>query len=345
MTPISALLPEEINETLALQPAFRGRQLFQWIHRRLAFALQDMTDLPDALRAELAGRVGLMTLKVAACRQDEDNTVKYGLRLIDGLVIETVLLTDLRGRRTACVSTQAGCGMGCAFCRTARMGLRRDLSAHEIVEQLLILRSRHGEIANVVFMGMGEPLDNLEALRRAVRVLTSPEGSSMSLRRLTVSTCGLTDGLYDLAAGGPHLRLALSLLTADQELRSELMPAARVNRLPELREALLAYQAATGKRITLEIVLLAGINDGPRDVEAIRRFIHPPQGLTSLRPLRVLVNLIPYNFVDGLPYAASSAPRVRMFRSLLLDAGIPVSTRRRRGPGIGGACGQLGGLL
>jgi 23S rRNA (adenine2503-C2)-methyltransferase len=341
MTPISALSPEELNDTLSLRPAFRGRQLFHWIHRRLVFDPALMTDLPADLRDGLAGRIRCLTLDIADCRRDEDGTVKYGLRLDDGRVIETVLLTDLRGRRTACLSTQAGCGMNCRFCRTARLGLGRNLTASEIVEQLLLLRSRHGEIANVVFMGMGEPLANLEALRRAVGVLTFPEGTAMSLRRLTLSTCGLIDGILDLAAGGPHLRLALSLLTADQELRAELMPAARINRLPELRRALQTYQAATGKRITLELVLLAGVNDGRKDVEAVRRFVEGERGGAGLR---VLANLIPYNHVDGLPYAPSPAARVESFRRRLLEAGIPASTRLPRGPGIGGACGQLGGL-
>jgi 23S rRNA (adenine2503-C2)-methyltransferase len=345
MTPISALLPEELNDTLKLNPAYKGRQIFGWIHRRLVFTVQDMTDLPAALRAELAARVRPLTVQVAACRQDTDDTLKYVLRLADGHVIETVLLTDLRGRKTACLSTQVGCGMGCSFCRTAQLGLRRNLAAHELVEQLLVLRSRHGDIANVVFMGMGEPLANLCSLRRAVSVLSSPQGAGMSLRRLTVSTCGLIEGLCELAAAGPHLRLALSLLAADQELRAKLMPAARLNPLPDLRRALCAYQEATGKRVTLEVVLLAGVNDGPTDVEAIRRFLRAGIDESDRRPLRALVNLIPYNRVDGLPYRASPASRVENFRRLLLAAGIPVTTRRRRGPGVGGACGQLGGLL
>jgi 23S rRNA (adenine2503-C2)-methyltransferase len=342
MTPISALLPDELSNTLDLKPAYRGGQIFHWIHRRLVFSPKGMTDLPASLRSGLAGTVSPMTLEVADRRQDDDGTVKYGLRLADGCVIEAVLLTDLRGRKTACLSTQAGCAMGCAYCRTARLGLRRNLAAHEIVEQLLLLRSRHGEIANVVFMGMGEPLANLAALRSAVEVLCCPAGTGMSPRRLTVSTCGLIAGIRDLTVAGPHLRLALSLQTADQELRTRLMPAARTNPLPELRRALLEYQSVAGKRVTLEIVLLAGINDGRKDAESLSRFIQPAGGL---RPLRVLVNLIPYNHVEGLPYTVSPPEKVAGYRRLLLKAGIPVSVRLPRGPGIAGACGQRGGLI
>jgi 23S rRNA (adenine2503-C2)-methyltransferase len=336
MVPISGLLPDQLSAVLGLDNRFRGRQIFRWLHARGVTDFSRMSDLPEDLRRELAGRARALTLQPDGELLDPDGTVKVRFRLPDGAAIESVLLRDERGRLTACLSSQVGCAMGCLFCRTGAMGLLRNLEANEMVEQFLLLRRRPAEIDNVVFMGMGEPLANLDNLRQAVGVLTAREGPGLSPRRVTVSTCGLVGGLTRLAAEGPRVRLAVSLVAADQALREKLMPVARTNPLPELRRALQDYQRATGKRFTLEVVLMEGVNDRPEDAEALLDFIR-----SAGSPLKAMVNLIPWNPVAGFPYRRPPADRVSRFERILARAGVPVATRLARGVSVAGACGQL----
>jgi len=348
MIPVSALLPDQLVKSLQVEPAFRGRQIFAWIHNRLVFDFADMSDLPERLRRDLAERALPMGLRLAERLQDSDGAIKFRFRMLDGNTIESVMLRDERGRSTACLSTQVGCGMGCLFCRTGALGYTRDLRADEIVDQFLLLRSflRSGglsslsrELSSVVFMGMGEPLANLGNLHRAVDVLSHPEGSGFSPRRMTVSTCGLVEGIHSLREMKLPVRLAVSLVSADGEVRARLMPITRSNPLPELRRALLDYQAAMGKRITLEIVLMGGINDRPEDVEALVRFV---RGEPSQLPLKVLINLIPWNPLPDFPYRKPEAKRIEWFQLRIKQTGIPVTTRLSRGSAVCGACGQLG---
>jgi len=344
MIPLAGLLPAELSARLELTPAYRGRQLFEWLHRRLAFSFAEMSNVPLALRQALEARARLLTLELSRSVRAPDGTVKFRFALSDGPGIEAVLLRDREGRHTACLSTQAGCAMGCRFCRTGQLGLERDLRDHEIVEQLLLLRGRlrseasGEEIDSVVFMGMGEPLANLGALRRAVAVITHPGGLGMSLRRMTISTCGLVEGILELAETGPHTRLAVSLASADPGLREELMPIAAANPLPALRRALLRFQEVTGKRLTLEIVLMGGVNDRQEDIDALLGFLEGSGG----EPLRALVNLIPWNEVPGMSYHRPSAARVQWFEQRLREAGVAVAVRASRGGAVAGACGQLG---
>jgi 23S rRNA (adenine2503-C2)-methyltransferase len=253
--------------------------------------------------------------------------------------IEAVLLEDGRGRRTACLSTQAGCAMGCVFCKTGALGFRRNLEAAEIVEQFLRLRAE-GEIANIVVMGMGEPLQNLPELRRALEVLCAPEGIGLSPRRITVSTAGIVEGIRDLTAAGPRVRLALSLTAAETGLRERLMPITRTNPLGELKAALVEYQERWGQRITLETVLLGGLNTREEDAAALAAFA---------RGLDAVVNLIPWNPVEGMrfegrPLQEPSPGEAAAFQARLEKRGLAVTRRLRKGRGIGGACGQLGVL-
>jgi len=360
MIPLSALLPHELAGTLSLEPAYRGKQIFSWIHDRLVFDFIDMGNLPAFLRRDLAGRAVAVGLEEEQSLEDADGTIKFRFRLNDGKSIESVILRDRRGRATACLSTQVGCAMGCRFCRTGSLGFSRDLSVHEIVDQFLLLRAfwrnstslagaqEHpkvpgdrdtvpsSDISSVVFMGMGEPLANLDNLRQAIEVLTY---SGFSQRRITVSTCGLVEGIRALAAGELTVRLAISLISADSEVRTRLMPINRSNPLPRLRQALLDYQKTLGKRITLEIVLMAGINDRPEDVEALVRFV---RGGDGRQPLKVLVNLIPWNSLPEFPYRKPEPGRIEWFERRLRQAGIPVTTRISRGSAVCGACGQLG---
>jgi 23S rRNA (adenine2503-C2)-methyltransferase len=331
VVPLAGLLPDGIASALSLAPAFRGRQVFRWIHRG-AGRFEDMSDLPAGLRESLAARASLITSRVETRSAADDGSLKLRLRLDHGGAIEAMVLQDGHGRRTGCLSTQAGCGMGCAFCRTGLMGLARDLAAGEIVEQLLHLRREAGDLGNIVFMGMGEPLLNRAAVGAAVDVFAHPDGQAMSLRRITLSTCGIVDGIRRLAEEGPAVRLAVSLVSAVPETRAELMPVSRANPLPALRDALGFYQERTRRRVTLEVVLIDGITDRDRDAEALVAWVGD---------LGVMVNLIPWNPVPEIAFRESPVQRVRWFKERLERARIPVTERLRKGRGVNGACGQL----
>jgi len=330
-TPLAGLLPEEITDGLSLEPAYRGRQIF----RNIWSGVDDfagMTDLPAPMREHLAAAGPLITSRVERRFVDGDGSVKVRVRLEDGAALESVILKDDRGRLTLCLSTQVGCAMGCRFCATAAMGFQRNAAAHEITEQVLLASRETDGISNIVFMGMGEPLLNLDNLRRSVAVLTHPLGLSLSPRRLTVSTCGITDGVRSLTEDGPPVRLAVSLQTADPQLRGRLMPGAAAHPLDVLKDALLLYQRKTGFRITLEVVLLEGINDRVQDVEEIARFASG---------LRIVVNLIPWNPVAGLRFRSPAPSRIHAFRRRLESHRLAVTQRYRRGRGVRAACGQL----
>ncbi len=335
--PLLGLFPEELNERLGLDKAFRGRQLFRRLQLEGAQTFEEMSELPAVLRRRLEEQLGRpLESSILASHADEDGTVKLVLQMNgdadDGIPVECVLLQDRQGRKTACLSSQLGCGMGCRFCRTAEMGFHRQLSAGEIIEQFTRLRELHGKIDNVVFMGMGEALANLPRVQRAVELMRHPEGLGMSLRRITVSTCGLVEGIRRLTEEGPAVRLALSLITADQKKREELMPIAATNPLPRLADALADYHAAHKRRITLEYVAMAGINTAPADAEKLAAFA---------RPLRGQVNIIPWNPVEGLPFREPSREELHRFIASVEELGVPVSRRFTRGRGVNGACGQL----
>jgi 23S rRNA (adenine2503-C2)-methyltransferase len=330
------LEPDEICTVLKLSPAFRGRQVFQWIARGVV-SFDAMTNLSKADREAFAGRARLYTSSVTERQEDPDGTIKLQITLDDASSVETVLLTDRDGRKTACVSCQAGCGMACAFCQTGRLGLKRNLTAGEIVEEFLYLEAAAGKLDNIVFMGMGEPLQNLDAIFKAVSILTDTKGRALSPRRITLSTCGLVKGIYELAdrevETGVGIRLAVSLTTADETLRETLMPVARSNPLPELKKAIAYYTGKTGKRVTLEAALLGGVNTGRESADALKNF-------TS--GLDVYINLIPWNPVPGLDFKTPSQTESSRFLKMLTDAGLNASLRTRRGSSIAGACGQLG---
>jgi 23S rRNA (adenine2503-C2)-methyltransferase len=299
-----------------------------------------MTDLSRELREDLAARHTLYGSDVAGVLEDPDGTVKLQLRLADGAMIEAALLRDDRGRQTACLSTQAGCPVGCVFCKTGSLGFLRNLAAHEIVEQFLSLRRIAPSIANVVVMGMGEPLLNLAELRKAMGIITHNEGLGLSKRRITLSTSGVIPGIRDMTDAGPDLRLAVSLAAADQTLREELMPIAAANPLPALKDALLRYQERRGRRITLEAVLLGGVNTRDEDIEGIAAFA---------RGLDAAVNLIPWNPVAGLsfrgrPLREPTGAEIARFSRELARRGLAVTRRRRKGRSVSAACGQLGAL-
>jgi len=331
---LTGLLPEEICSQLELGQKFRGVQIFKWIGSGVT-DFDAMTNLSVELRASLKEKALLRSSTVSNVLKDPDGTIKLQITLKDSNAVETVLLTDREGRKTACVSCQAGCAMKCAFCQTGTLGLSRNLEASEIVEEFMYLESIAGKLDNIVFMGMGEPMQNLGAIRRAIEILCHKDGRALSSKRITLSTCGIVKGIYDLADNGPAIRLAVSLTTANEDLRKELMPVARgeENSLSELRKAIAYYAEKSGRRVTLEAALLHNKNTDQASAQNMINFA---------RGIDVNINLIPWNPVSTLPFEEPSNNEVNRFVESLEKAGLNVTLRTKRGRKIGGACGQLG---
>jgi len=329
---LAGLLPDEICEIFNISPAFRGKQIFRWVSTGVT-SFSQMTNLSLDLRKVLEEKACLSSSRISKTLKDPDGTIKLQLTLQDGLAVETVLLTDKEGRKTACVSCQVGCPMGCAFCRTGEMGFARNLLPSEIVEQFLYLEQEAGTLSNIVFMGMGEPMLNLEAIRKAVKILTSKDGRALSARRITLSTSGVIKGIYDLADNGPLMRLAVSLTTADPALREQLMPVQKNNPFDELKKAIDYYAKKTGRRVTLEAALMSGVNTGRQSAENMISFA---------KDINVNINLIPWNPIGDLPFKTPGTEECKKFVSILEKSGLNVTLRTRRGRKIGGACGQLG---
>ncbi|MCI0342470.1 MAG: 23S rRNA (adenine(2503)-C(2))-methyltransferase RlmN [Planctomycetales bacterium] len=332
--PLAGATPEEVAVALGdREPRYRARQVLAWVHKRGAKSLADMTDLPKLLRERRAGDLLARTTAILARHPSDDRTVKLLVGLADGESVEAVLIPE-GDRWTLCVSTQVGCGMACRFCATGTMGLRRSLTAAEIVEQALHARDElAGESPdNLVFMGMGEPLANWPALRRALEVLNAPWGTGIGARRMTVSTIGFPERIRDLATLGLEVNLAISLHAPDDDLRTALVPPNKGVGIRELLDAARDFHERTGRRVTLEYVLLAGVNDSP---DQARRLAE------RVRSLGAFVNLIPMNPVAGLPDRASDPATVQAFRRALRAAGVECEIRRQRGDDIAAACGQL----
>lgn len=322
---------EELARELG-QPAYRGRQLAQWLYPRGARTVAEMTDLPAALRAELERRWCVGRSEIAGRQVSRDGTVKLLLRYADGREIETVVL-PYADRTSVCVSSQVGCPVGCVFCATATMGLARNLTAGEIVDQVLTAREEApgGRLTHVVVMGMGEPLLNYEALVAALRLIHDEVG--LSYRHLSVSTAGHVPGIRRLAEEGLPVTLALSLHAPNDPLRAELIPMSRKWGVGAVMDAVREYTEKTGRRVTLEYLLLAGVNDTPEHARELGLLV---------RGTVIHVNLIPWN--PAASFAAFTAPgrdRVMAFRRVLEESGVTVTERQERGQDIAAACGQL----
>ena len=327
--------------------AYRAKQIFSWISRA-CLSFDNMTNLPQSLRSYLANHALVCESIVKKKLIDSDGTIKLVLQLTDGALIETVLLAGKNGHYSACLSTMAGCPMGCVFCKTGTMGFLRNLETSEIVEQLLflsvelreqsILQQQQNRISHIVVMGMGEPLLNITPLRKALEILCDPLGFAFSKRKITISTSGIYNGIVELAEKGPAVELAFSIVSAREELRSSLMPGIIKEPLSKIKQALLLYQKELGRRITLEIVLLRGINTTGEDVRSLLDFSEN---------LDITVNLIPWNpvenlFFEGKKIQSPKTLEIQNFSRLLKEGGLRVTQRYRRGRGINGACGQLG---
>jgi 23S rRNA (adenine2503-C2)-methyltransferase len=322
-------------EPFAHEPRYRAAQVYRWLHRFHAASFSEMTDLPVALRARLAEQLTIPALERVRESSGADGSTKTVYRLADGTLIESVLMRD-GAKRTLCVSTQVGCAVGCVFCATGAIGLRRHLSAGEILRQIYETESRlapepGGEhLTNVVLMGMGEPLHNYAATRTALERLVGRSGRGMSPRRITLSTSGYPERIARLAREGPHVRLAISLTAAEDELRARLIPLGRRHSVASLVEAGEEYARATGSRVTFEYVMLEGVNDSLDDARLLSRL---------LRGRRV--NLIPLN-----PHAYStmrppSPEAIDRFHRQIKSAGVVSTVRWSRGREIDAACGQL----
>lgn len=291
-----------------------------------------MTDLPRRLRGELERRVPVRATSVRRRHRSDDETVKLVLGLPDGEAVECVLIPE-EDRRTACISTQVGCGVGCVFCASGADGVVRNLEVAEIVEQVLWLREEAGaRLTNVVVMGMGEPLHNVAALDGALRLLQEPEGIDLGARRVTVSTSGPRQGFEELLATGLRVKLAISLHAARDEVRRRLVPRGGSGSVEELREMARRWFEATGRDVTYEYVLIEGRNDGDEDADALARLCDRNRN----------VNLLPMNPVEFAPgLRAPPLERSQRFAERLRAAGVTVHLRRRRGDDVSAACGQL----
>src|SRR6516162_679251 len=312
------------------EPAYRARQVWEGLHVRVQRP-EEMTELPAALRAALEAALTPALREVSARSADEGETTKWLWSLADDARVETVLMR-YSDRVTVCVSTQAGCAMACQFCATGQAGFQRHLTTGEIVEQVAVAMraARPRRLSNVVFMGMGEPLANYDRVWAAVERLHTEMG--LSARHLTLSTVGLVPGIRRLAGENLPVNLAVSLHTANDELRDELVPINRRYPLAALSDACAEYVAASGRRLSIEWALIHEVNDRPQDVTELVAFA---------RPLAAHVNLIPLNATPGYAVVGSSPARVRRFRDDLLGSGVNATIRVTRGADIDAACGQL----
>lgn len=358
---IRSFSPERLEELMRElgQPKFRAKQVHEWLHLHNASSYDEMTNLPKALREQLSQRFPLQETKILQVRESQDGTRKYLLQLDDGLVVECVGILDgsgnkaqgsqhsfgeteddqavetedKRGRLTVCCSTQVGCAMKCSFCATGQQGFERNLTADEIVAQVVAVGKDFGmRVGNVVVMGQGEPFQNYDATIDAMRRMNSDAGLDIGARHITVSTSGLCEEIKRFAKEPEQFRLAISLHAAEQSTRNALMPRLSGQNLKKLRTALAYYVEEKGRRITLEYMLLNELNDTDDDLQHLIAFCEG---------LNVHVNLLPFNAVDGIDYMPSDHRAVNKWRVALDNAGIPCSVRKSKGSDIAGACGQL----
>ncbi len=316
------------------QPPMRARQLRRWIVSGRATSFAQMTDLPRGLRAELETAFTPLGATIDRHLRSSDGTEKLLLRLTDGNVVECVLLKEAN-RRTVCISTQVGCGMGCVFCASGIGGVVRNLRSAEILEQLLDARNLlppQERLTHVVVMGMGEPLANLDALLETLAVATSPEGLGLSARHVHISTVGVSAKIRRLADLGKQYHLAVSLHAPNDELRTRIVPTNEKVGLSAILEAADYFYAKTGRQVTYEYVLLRDVNDAPAQAVELAQL---------LRGRQAHVNLIPFNDVAGLPYGRPTQQALDDFLAILRRAGISVKVRKRKGADIDAACGQL----
>jgi 23S rRNA (adenine2503-C2)-methyltransferase len=347
MLDVRSQTQEELQKQFVLwqQPAYRVTQLLEWLYDRRVQSWDEMSNLPKALRTLLAETYALTFPALARKQGSRDTTEKFLWRLTDGAFIESVLIPASAGlfgepsdRHTLCVSTQVGCAYGCKFCASGLEGWKRNLQPEEIVNQVLAVEKLEGAggdarlVNNLVIMGMGEPLANYDNLLQALKILNAPWGGKIGARKITVSTSGLAPQIRRLAEEPLQFRLAISLHGATDDVRGKIMPVNRKYPLSELAAACDYYEQKKGRMITLEYILIAGINDGLDQVQPLAQLA---------RRWRAKVNLIPYNTVEGLPWKRPDDDAQNAFLAGLENAGVTATLRREKGHDIDAACGQL----
>jgi 23S rRNA (adenine2503-C2)-methyltransferase len=335
---IRSLSREELRDFFIAQgqQAFRGNQIYEWLWKKGAHDFDSMTNLSKELREFLETHFVINHIQVDSMQRSSDGTIKNGLKLYDGLVVESVLIPT-KTRTTACVSSQVGCSLNCAFCATARLKRMRNLNPDEIYDQVVAIdkQSRtyfNRPLSNIVFMGMGEPLMNYKNMLASIDKITSKEGLGMSPRRITVSTSGVPKMIKKLADDRPKFHLALSLHSAIDKKRVTIMPFNEQFPLADIKEALTYWYDITGTRVTYEYVVWKGINDTPDDVHALVKFC-------KLIPCKV--NIIEYNSIDDPRFEQASDDAIELYKTALEKQNIIVNVRRSRGKDIDAACGQL----
>ena len=314
---LTGLLPEEISALLSKEKEkYRGTQIFRWIHEVGASSFEEMTNLSKVFRAEIESlfTIGAVNL-VERLTSSDLSTDKFLWRLFDGLTVESVVIRD-EERLTACISSQVGCKMRCTFCRTGEMGFMRNLTSGEIVDQLIqmkrIINPNGEDIKNIVFMGMGEPLDNLEHVIKAFKIINMETGLDTGQRRTTISTCGIVPGMAEITNNFPRIGIALSLNATDDALRTRLMPINKKYPLKAVLDASFEYARKTRRRITFEYILMNGVNDSPEQARKL---------LQIVRNIPSKVNLIVYNEYPGSPYKKPPIARIEAFQRILTDNG------------------------
>ena len=315
--------------------AYRGRQIRQWLFKKLACSFDGMTNIPTSLRETLKEKANILHLEKVRTQVSEDTTEKYLFRLSDGGYIESVLIPE-RGHYTLCISSQAGCAMGCVFCLTANQGFRRNLTAAEIIEQVIQVKRAMDDpdrLTNIVFMGMGEPLANYYGVLGAINNIIADDGLNFSHRKVTLSTCGITPLIRRLGED-TTVNLAVSLNAADDETRDFLMPVNRKYNLRNLIAACRAFPLPNRRMITFEYILINGINDSSKDAHNLARL---------LSGIRAKINLIPFNPSPGTEFSAPSDERIMDFQDILSRHHYTAIIRKSKGRDISAACGQLSG--
>ena len=315
------------------QKKYLGGYIFHFIHVEDATEISQITPLSKTFKEQLAEQNYYIShLETHNILTDKDGTVKYVFGLGNGNRIETVLLLD-GSRKTLCISTQVGCAMKCVFCATGKIMFRRNLTAGEIVDQVNTVQKDTGRISNVVYMGMGEPLENYEAVVKSVRILNEPGGKNIGIRHLTISTCGIAPAIKKLGDENLHPRLSISLNAPTDDLRSKLMPMNKKYPIAQMLRAVKAYQQKTEERVTFEYVMIKGLNDSTLHAELLVKL---------LRGIRCNVNLIEYNPHAGCKFAGSSREKMSAFAKVIEEVGIETTIRLKKGRRIHAACGQLG---
>ena len=338
MTPVSPLYGLDLEEAEELAqrekiPAYRGRQILEWLYQKHITDLKEASSLPAKMREDLAGRYEASSIRFEEAKKAGDGeSVKFLFRTADGYLLESVLIAQ-KDRRTVCVSTQLGCKIGCSFCASGKGKFGRNLTAGEIVEQVARIERQSGKVSNVVFMGMGEPLDNFEATMKALKILQAPWGFGLGARRITVSTSGITPKVVEFVKRSEgRVRLSVSLHSSNEKTRSELVPINKRYTLKELVEALGQIHRKLKREITFEYTLMEGINDSDSEAEGVAAIA---------KPLKAKVNLIPYNPIREMKYKTPSPEKVERFSSILQKKGVYVTVRQTAGREIDAACGQL----